>query len=78
MRNIDLCQWSYHCERRTQSPINSIGQEAAEKLRQRLLSDGIHADIVSVPYAIPTNTKGIDWNDVLVNYGQLGFSKSFG
>ncbi len=57
---------------------SGVGQEAAKKLRQRLLSDGIHADIVSVPYAIPANTKGIDWNDVLVNYGQLGFSKSFG
>lgn len=57
---------------------SGVGQEAAEKLRERLLSDGIHVDIVSVPYAIPMNTKGIDWNDVLVNFGQSGFTKSFG
>ena len=56
---------------------SGVGQEAAEKLRERLVSDGICAEIVSVPYAIPANAKGIDWNDVLVNYGRSGFLKSF-
>ena len=56
---------------------SGVGQEAAEKLRERLISDGIYAEIVSVPYAIPANAKGIDWNDVLVNYGQSGFLKRY-
>lgn len=38
MRNIDLCQWSYHCERRTQSPINSI-ERTGGYIKQNALAE---------------------------------------
>jgi phage/plasmid primase-like uncharacterized protein len=46
--------------------VSEAGQKASGSLRKRLMADGINAIRVMPKESIPANTKGIDWNDVLV------------
>lgn len=48
---------------------SNVGQQAAEELRSRLASEGYHAVVLFPFEPIPEGSKGIDWNDVLVNGG---------
>ena len=48
---------------------SGTGQEAAEKARERLASQGFHAIVLLPQEEIPVGAKGIDWNDVFVNNG---------
>lgn len=43
------------------------GQKAAEVLRQRLSEEGVLAVVLLPADAIPEESKGIDWNDVLLS-----------
>lgn len=52
---------------------SGIGDEAAEKLRERLSKRGILAVICRIPDPIPAGDKGIDWNDVLKRRGAAAF-----
>lgn len=49
--------------------VSKVGQKAAEELRSRLVSEGYHAVVLFPFESIPEGSKGIDWNDVLVNGG---------
>lgn len=49
------------------------GELAAAQLQARLEAEGIKVVIMLPPQAIPANGKGIDWNDVLIEHGLLGF-----
>lgn len=53
--------------------LNGTGAQAAEVLRKRLAAEGRLALIVSIPDAIPSGAKGIDWNDVLQMRGPEAF-----
>lgn len=48
--------------------LNQAGEKAAERMQQRLASQGIH----SVIYTPEVEGKA-DWNDILVNYGEKAF-----
>lgn len=52
---------------------SETGQKAAQKLYHRLLEEGRKVCIATVPYDIPDGSKGVDWNDVLVQYGAKAF-----
>lgn len=49
------------------------GQHAAEVLRARLAKDGLLAVILKPENEIPTDAKGVDWNDVIQANGVEGF-----
>lgn len=49
------------------------GEEAAERLRQRLLGMGVTVQILVPALSIPEGKVGIDWNDVLFDHGSYGF-----
>jgi len=48
------------------------GQKAAEKLATRLTCEGKSVEIQIPPQPIPEGSKGIDWLDVLLNFGLEG------
>ena len=52
---------------------SETGALAAEALRKRLADEGRLAVIVNIPDAIPSGSKGIDWNDVLMLKGPDAF-----
>ena len=52
---------------------SGTGQHAAEVLRARLAKDGLLAVILKPENEIPTDAKGVDWNDVLQAHGVEGF-----
>lgn len=49
------------------------GEIHAAQLQARLESEGVKVIVMLPPQAIPENEKGIDWNDVLIQHGLLGF-----
>lgn len=49
------------------------GEEAAERLRQRLAGTRIKARVLLPSMPIPGGKKGVDWNDVLLDQGSYGF-----
>jgi putative DNA primase/helicase len=49
------------------------GQEAAQKLSDRLIAAGKSVEIQIPTAEIPEGAKGIDWLDVLLNHGLEGF-----
>lgn len=68
MRNIDLCQWSYHCERRTQSPINSIRQESTvNPVSQDLKQD--NKSLVDQSEGISSSQKRIEIPEIDIGDG---------
>lgn len=54
--------------------FSETGQRAAERLRGRLLSEGIPS-VIFLPGkdVLTISAKGTDWNDVLRQYGEKGF-----
>ena len=50
-----------------------VGTHSARALRDRLAQKGIVACIESIEEDIPADSKGIDWNDILKNYGLEAF-----
>lgn len=50
------------------------GQEAARVLKQRLWEMGIRAQIKIPSLEIPAGKKSVDWNDVLLALGPIGFT----
>ena len=52
---------------------SGTGQKAARRLRDRLAEEGRIACIISVGREIPDGSKGIDWNDVLMQEGSSSF-----
>lgn len=50
-----------------------VGTRSARALRDRLAQKGIIACIESIEEEIPEGSKGIDWNDILRNYGLEAF-----
>ena len=61
-------------EGRALTEIKGRGEEAAEKLAQRLREQGKTVEIMLPSQPIPEGAKGIDWLDVLQRYGTAGFS----
>jgi len=53
--------------------LNGCGQRAAEVLAERMIRSGRTVEIQIPPFPIPKGQKGIDWLDVLVEYGVEGF-----
>ncbi|HGM7876839.1 TPA: toprim domain-containing protein [Pseudomonas aeruginosa] len=51
------------------------GEEAAKKLKERMSELGIQVAIMLPTLPIPEGKKGIDWNDVLIELGLLGFPR---
>jgi putative DNA primase/helicase len=49
------------------------GQEAAETLAERVVKEHRSVEVVYPGQAIPPDEKGLDWLDVLVQYGEQGF-----
>nr|WP_298057468.1 toprim domain-containing protein [uncultured Halomonas sp.] len=49
------------------------GEIAADQLQQRLAKRGIKVITIMPAFGIPSQDKGIDWNDVLMRYGIGGF-----
>lgn len=56
---------------------STAGQEAARKLRQRLMEKGIAVHILLPRIEIPDNAKSCDWNDVLLLHGADAFRRRF-
>lgn len=50
------------------------GQKAALALKERLSDIGIKVQILLPGIPIPDTSKGVDWNDVLLQHGPLGFA----
>ena len=50
-----------------------VGTRSARALRDRLTQKGTMACIESIEEDIPADSKGIDWNDILKNYGLEAF-----
>ena len=50
-----------------------VGTRSARALRDRLAQKGTMACIESIEEDIPADSKGIDWNDILKNYGLEAF-----
>ncbi len=50
-----------------------VGTRPARALRDRLAQKGTMACIESIEEDIPADSKGIDWNDILKNYGLEAF-----
>ena len=49
------------------------GEEAAKVLRKRLWERNIQLQVFAPPLPIPEGAKGVDWNDVLLQLGRMGF-----
>lgn len=49
------------------------GERSAHVLKERLERMGIQVFILIPKMPIPSRSKGVDWNDVLVSQGRLGF-----
>jgi len=49
------------------------GRESAFKLKEKLSALGVQTIILFPPMDIPEGAKGVDWNDVLMEQGPLGF-----
>lgn len=54
---------------------SGTGERAAQTLKTRLEATGISVEVFNVPYPIGDKPKGIDWADVLVEYGPTAFPK---
>ena len=54
---------------------SGAGEEAAKKLKVRMWELGIKVAIMLPPLPIPDGEKGVDWNDVLIELGLLGFPR---
>lgn len=54
---------------------SGTGERAAQTLKTRLEATGISVEVFNVPYPIGNKPKGIDWADVLVEYGPTAFPK---
>lgn len=54
---------------------SGTGEEAAKKLKIRMWELGIKVAIMLPPLPIPEGKKGVDWNDVLIELGMLGFPR---
>lgn len=52
------------------------GQAAAQKLKQRLWEMGIRCQVRLPDMDIPAGRKSVDWNDVLVALGPIGFANA--
>lgn len=53
--------------------VSMTGERSAEVLRARLVKQGIKVSVLLPSMAIPTAAKSVDWNDVLVQQGVMGF-----
>ena len=53
--------------------MSMTGERSAEVLKTRLEEQGINCLIMLPDMAIPKNAKSVDWNDVLVQQGIMGF-----
>lgn len=51
------------------------GEEAASELKRRLWEKGIKAQIMMPSLPIADGEKSVDWNDVLIQFGRMGFPK---
>ncbi|RJX72658.1 DNA primase [Pseudomonas sp. LS-2] len=51
------------------------GEQAALELKKRLWEKGIQAQILLPPLPIAEGEKSVDWNDVLIQLGRMGFPK---
>jgi hypothetical protein len=51
------------------------GEEAASELKRRLWEKGIKAQIMMPSLPIADGEKSVDWNDVLIQLGRMGFPK---
>jgi len=51
------------------------GSVAAAVLKERMAKAGKRAIVLTPPMPIPKRAKGVDWNDVLVRQGMLGFPR---
>jgi len=51
------------------------GSVAAAVLKERMALAGKRAIVLTPPMPIPKRAKGVDWNDVLVRQGMLGFPR---
>jgi hypothetical protein len=51
------------------------GQKVASTLAERLRAEGRKVHIMVPQMPVPTRAKGIDWNDVLIKQGILGFPR---
>lgn len=51
------------------------GEEAALELKRRLWEKGIKAQIMMPSLPIADGDKSVDWNDVLIQLGRMGFPK---
>ena len=58
---------------------NKVGLKAAEELAKKLIKDDIDVYLIEPPIDIPKdeNTKGVDFNDVLIQKGKEAIIKAF-
>lgn len=54
---------------------SGTGEKAAKKLKARMWELNIKVAIMLPPLPIPEGAKGVDWNDVLIQLGLLGFPR---
>ena len=54
---------------------SGTGERAAQTLKTRLEATGISVEVFIVPYPIGDKPKGIDWADVLLEYGPTAFPR---
>lgn len=53
--------------------VSMTGQRSAEVLKSRLEKKGISCIVLLPDMFIPQNAKSVDWNDVLIKQGLMGF-----
>ena len=53
--------------------VSMTGERSAEVLRARLEKEGITCIVLLPSMFIPRNAKSVDWNDVLIKQGLMGF-----
>lgn len=51
------------------------GEIAAQHLKERMEKIGVKVIVMMPPMPIPLRQKGVDWNDVLLSQGMLGFPR---
>lgn len=51
------------------------GEIAAQHLKERMEKIGVKVIVMMPPMPIPPRQKGVDWNDVLLSQGMLGFPR---
>lgn len=54
---------------------SGAGEHSANRLKARMQEKGIKVVVLMPPMPIPARGKGVDWNDVLMTQGLLGFPR---